>query len=118
MQAAVLGGDVQLVVIRVEQLDPILRAFGKRNAMPHLFARTIGARLPFSGPPGNLKLGSTRREPRIVQAIFDLVHECSPAADRKLKLERNCNGSRSPRQKRKAADARPDELTSQHAAAI
>jgi hypothetical protein len=45
--------------------------------MPHLFARTVGARFALAGPSGNLKPGSTRRQPRIVQTVFDLVHESS-----------------------------------------
>ena len=34
----VLGADVQFVVVGVEQLDPVLSTFRKRNAVPHLLA--------------------------------------------------------------------------------
>ena len=37
-QTTVLGADVQFVVMGVEQFDPVLRAFRKRNAVPYLFA--------------------------------------------------------------------------------
>src|SRR5258708_8766977 len=35
---AVLCADVQLVVVRIKQFDPVLRALPTRNAVPHLFA--------------------------------------------------------------------------------
>ena len=36
-QFAVLGGDMQFVVVGIKQLDAVLRAFRKRNAVPDLF---------------------------------------------------------------------------------
>jgi hypothetical protein len=76
-QLPVFGADVQLIVIRVKQLNPVLRAFRERNAVPNLFARTIRARFALACPSGDLELGSTRRQPRIVQPVFYLIHNSS-----------------------------------------
>jgi hypothetical protein len=73
-QFAVFGTDVQFIVVGIKQFDPVLRAFRKRNAVPHLLTRAIRARFALAGPSGNLEFGSARRQPRIVQTVFDLVH--------------------------------------------
>src|SRR5450756_2783918 len=73
-QMAVPGTDMQFIVVGVKQLDAVLRAFRERNAVPDLFARTIGARFALACPSGNLELGPARRQPGLVQAVFDLVH--------------------------------------------
>src|ERR1700745_1035436 len=40
---AVCPSDPKFVVIGIEDLDAVLRAFGKRRAMPSEFLRAIGA---------------------------------------------------------------------------
>src|SRR5665213_1549713 len=80
-QLTVFGADMQFIVVRVEKFDPVLRPFRERNAMPHLFARTIGPGFALARPSGNLEPGSTRRQPRVVQAVFDLIHPNSGCID-------------------------------------
>ena len=55
-----------------------LRAFGEGHAVPHLLMRTILARIAVARPTRNFEPGPTRREPRIVQTIFDLMHATFP----------------------------------------
>src|SRR6202008_3874524 len=71
---AVCPADPKLVVIGIEDLDAVLRAFGKRCAMPSEFLRAIGARLWLTRPARHFKLGSAWREPGMDQPVFDLLH--------------------------------------------
>jgi hypothetical protein len=79
LQAAFLRRDVQFVVVRIEQFDAVLRAFGERHAMPDLLARSVLARIPSSRPARDLELGPPRRQSRIVQAVFDLLQFWPPS---------------------------------------
>src|SRR5579872_5452593 len=93
-QLSVARADVQFIVVGIEQFDSVLRALRKRNAMPHLFMRTIGAGLTLSGPSGNLELGPARRKPRIVHAVFDLSHDNSQQHVTRTRTSADRNGSR------------------------
>src|SRR5580700_2288247 len=69
---------MQLVLIGVKDLDAVLRAFGKRRAMPGIFVRAVGARRRLAGPARHFELGLARPQARIDQPVFDVLHLRSP----------------------------------------
>jgi hypothetical protein len=77
-------GDVQLIVVGIEQFDAVLRAFGERHAVPDLFVRAVLARLGLASPARHFELGPARPQARVEQSIFDGMHGTSP---RNAKLE-------------------------------
>src|SRR5262252_715003 len=75
---AVFPADAKLVVIWIEDFDAVLRALGKRRAVPGIFLRAVGARLGLTRPARHFELGAARREPGIYQPEFDLLQGRSP----------------------------------------
>src|SRR6202047_3060252 len=76
-QSPVFGAHAQLVVVRIEYFEAILRSLRERNAMPRIFVRAVGAGLGFAGPSRNFELGPARAQPFLAQSIFDGVHRRS-----------------------------------------
>src|SRR5579872_2729138 len=85
---AVSGRDMQFVVVGIKQLDPVLRAFRERHAMPNLLARAGSTRFAAARPARDFELGPPRREPRIIEAVFDFDHDISGSRE----ALRNSNG--------------------------
>src|SRR5580700_11762186 len=69
---------MQLVLIGVKDLDAVLRAFGKRRAMPGIFVRAVGARCRLASPARHFELGLARPQARIDEPVFDVLHLRSP----------------------------------------
>src|ERR1700719_1949732 len=76
-EAPVFGAHAQLVVVRIEYFEAILRRLREWNAMPRIFVRAVGAGLGFAGPSRNFELGPARAQPFLAQAIFDGLHRRS-----------------------------------------
>jgi hypothetical protein len=76
---SILFGDMQFVLVRIEEFDSVLRAFGERYAMPGVFVRAVGAGFGLARPARHFKLGPPRVERRIHQAEFDFLHRPTPA---------------------------------------
>src|SRR5215469_5356853 len=73
-ELAAFPADAKLLIMRIEHLDAVLRAFGEGCAMPSIFLRAVGARLWLAGPARHFELGPSRRELGIYQAVFDPLH--------------------------------------------
>src|SRR6202162_6451410 len=73
-EAPISRRDAQLIIERIEQLNSILRAFGKRHAVPRIFVRAVLAGFRFARPSGNVHLGSPWAQPRLEQSTFDRMH--------------------------------------------
>jgi hypothetical protein len=66
--------DAQLVGVRVEDLDAIMRGLREGNAVPGVFVRAVDARLGLAGPSGNFEFGATRTQVLAGHSIFDGMH--------------------------------------------
>src|SRR5208337_893192 len=67
---AARDAHAKLVLVGVEELDPVPRAFGEGQTMPCLLHRTIPSRLALTAPAGNFELRPPRVETRCVGTVF------------------------------------------------
>src|ERR1700689_5491324 len=88
MQHAVFPRNVQLVLLRVKDLDAVLRAFGEGRAMPGIFVRAGGSPRRLPAPARHFELGLARPQARIDQPVFDVLHLRSPMRLRHAGLPR------------------------------
>jgi hypothetical protein len=79
---------MQLVLVGVENFDPILGAFGERHAVPGVFMGAVFARFGLARPAGHFELCPARVELRIHQAEFYFLHRRSCSDWIKLSLAR------------------------------
>ena len=69
--------DMQLIIIRIENLEAVLRTLRKWKAVPDVFTIPVRQWFTFARPTGDFHLGPPGSQPRLARAHFDSIHRTS-----------------------------------------